>query len=73
MVEVWEDADILKRVWKALLKDALNKDLKEMKALCGHLGEKIHYTEGKANEVGPGLGRIPGMFKEQPSMREEKE
>lgn len=39
---MWEDIDILKRVGKTLLNDALNKSLKEIKVLCGHLGEKIH-------------------------------
>lgn len=48
MVEVWEDAGILKTVWKALLKDALNKGLKKMRALCGHLGGKITLCRGKS-------------------------
>lgn len=39
---MWEDIDILKRVGKTSLNDALHKSLKEIKALCGHLGEKIH-------------------------------
>lgn len=73
MVEVWEDAGILKRVWKALLKDALNRGLKEGRHDVDILGRKIHYTEGKVNKVGAGLGRTPGMFKEQTSMKEQKE
>lgn len=49
------------------------KGLKEMKALCRYLGEKIHQAVGKANEVGAGVGRLPGMFKKQPSGKEQKE